>query len=350
MEVKVVISTETAIEEGHAQAGTFKLQITDEFVADLNDAEREELICLVRNSTDASLWGGAGLSIPCKNIERPSLPALKSLIQRRIVARDAAKLARDEADAREKAKREADTIDTIRAWIAKDAAAVVRAGGRVVVTTPNLYHGVPEAIRAEYEAHHAHLQSIADDRNTEIARENADRDTCERREAAEQKQEIKAWIAEHGSVSMNEREAERLLPEKELLNAVREWLFEPLERFSRYVRLTKADALHDDDCWDKGPCAYITDDADELSADEFSRLGEIRKVAATLAEPAEVQAREHRVWCQRKGGCPHVTMRRAVKVTVSWKGAYTLSREYALTAQGEDAFYTSQSSEDSIYG
>jgi hypothetical protein len=200
MEVKVVISHEAAIAAGHAQSGIFTLSITDEFVAELDEAEREELLCLVKNSTNASLWDRAGIVVSsCESIERPSLPALKSLIQRRIVARDAANRARDEAEAREKAKREADTIDTIRAWIAKDAAVVVRAGGKFVVNTPNLYHGVPEGIRAEYEAHSAYLRVLVDQRNADIAREQAEREATERREQAEQKQAIKAWIMEHGS-------------------------------------------------------------------------------------------------------------------------------------------------------
>jgi hypothetical protein len=341
MEVKVVISTETAIEEGHAQSGIFTLSITDEFVADLNEAEREELICLVRNSTDASLWNGAGLSISCKSIDRPSLPALKSLIQRRIVARDAAILARDESAARENAKQVVEAVATIRKWCESDIEDRLRLiyGGYTGVSKPSLWpvklDQLPEDVRVKYESHLAQLEEIAVSRSVDAKREKDEQAACKEREAAECKANIKKWLAEHGSVSMQEREAEGLLPEKELLDVVRERLFEPLIDHPRYVRLAKGDARHGDSHYDD-EITFDVSDADELTGLEFERLKELRIDASKLAEPAEVQAREHRVVCQGEG-CPDATMRRSALVTVEWNG-FKLTREYALTCKGEDSY------------
>jgi hypothetical protein len=339
MEVKVVISHETAIAAGHARSGIFQLHVTDEFVAELSEAEREELICLVRNSTDASLWNQAGIAIACESIERPDLPALKSLIQRRIFARDAAN-ARLEADALRKASEKEETaIKAVQAWLAKDPES------KLLGRAPNVsvmgvsvwpYEGIPPVVRDAYEMHRAHLQGIANQRNAEAAREAAEREATERRECAEQRANIKAWIAKHGSASMQAREAEKLLPEKELLHAVREWLFAPLADFARYERLDDGDARHADDCYTGAPIAYQTEDADELTEPEYERLDVLRDAARRLAEPAEVQAREHRVMCRHQN-CPAETLRRSVLVSIDWNG-YPLSREYALTAPGEDSY------------
>jgi hypothetical protein len=339
MEVKVVISHENAIAAGHAQSGIFQLHVTDEFVAELSEAEREELICLVKNSTDASLWNQAGIAIECESIERPSLPALKSLIERRIAVRNAKNYGL-EADALRKAsEKEAAAIKAVQDWLEKDLEL------KLLGRAPNVsvmgvsvwpYEGIPLVVRDEYAAHRAQLQSIADQRNADAAREAAEREATKRRECAEQRANIVAWIVEHGSASMKAREAERLLPEKELLDAVREWLFAPLADFARYERLDDGDARHADDCYTGAPIVYQTEDADELTEDEYERLGALRAVARWLAEPAEVQAREHRVMCKQRG-CPAETLRRSVLVSIDWNG-YPLSREYALTAPGKDSY------------
>lgn len=350
MEVKVVISHENAIAAGHAQSGIFQLHVTDEFVAELSEAEREELICLVKNSTDASLWNQAGIAISCESIERPSLPALKSLIQRRIFARDAAN-ARLEADAMRKASEKEETaIKAVQAWLEKDPES------KLLGRAPNVsvmgvavwpYEGIPLVVHDKYEAHRAHLQSIANQRNADAKREAAENEAREKQEAVERKAAVQKWIDDHGSESMRDRAREGLLPEKELLDAVREQLFAPLDGFARYVRLTDADARHDRDCYaPDATIKYRTEDADELTSNEYEVLKAIRAASVEVDEvsgaeassewASEVQPREHRIMCDRSD-CPGQTFRRSARVSIKWNG-HTLTREYALTAPGEDSY------------
>lgn len=337
MEVKVVISPEVAILNGSSKSGTIPVQLTDEFIAELNEEERELLIVLVKHSTDWSLYNKNGMSVAHEPIARADLPSLKAYIQYCIAVREAANEKLEADAARHRAQQQESNEQRILAWIAQEPSENLSKYRPIAVMLPTL-HDVPlgAELKMAYHEHRAKLQELADKREADLRREAAELEATERRESAEQLANIKAWIAKHGSDSMNARAVEGLLPEKELLHEVREWLFAPLVDFPRYERLDDGDARHADDCYTGAPLAYKTADADELTAAEYERLKALREAAKRLAEPAEVQAREHRVMCRHQA-CPAETMRRSVLVKVDWNG-YPLSREYALTAPGEDSY------------
>lgn len=337
MEVKVVISPELAILAGSSRAGTIPVKLTDEFIAELNEEEREMLIVLVEHSTDWSLYNQNGSSVAHDRMARADLPSLKAYIKHRVAAVAEANAKLDADEVRQRAEKERVNEERIRAWMAKPPSENLSAYQPTRVVLPTL-HDAPicVALSLEYSAHRAQLQELAEKRDADLKQREADlqREYAERDDA--NKTNICDWIRDHGSESQQARALEGLLPEKELLGAVRDWLFAPLDGFARYERLDDGDARHAEGCYTGAPISYKTADADELTAAEFERLKALREVAKTLAEPAEVQAREHRVWCKR-GECPDMTLRRSVLVKIDWNG-HALSREYALTAPGEDSY------------
>jgi hypothetical protein len=151
------------------------------------------------------------------------------------------------------------------------------------------------------------------------------------REAAESRSARDAWIRDHGTDSQRARYAEGLLPEAELLDAVRGWAFAPLVGQSRYVRIEHREVRHDDECYQQHiECDVLASDDDQaegLSEIEYEALARIRELAKGCPLPATVEAREH--WC-RCESCksPYVT-RQSAHVTVTFAGR-GLSREYAL--------------------
>jgi hypothetical protein len=136
-----------------------------------------------------------------------------------------------------------------------------------------------------------------------------------------------SWIEIHAPEFVP-RWSEGLLPEKELLARVRDVVFAGLADWPRYVRIVDSDLWHDEHCMQAVPI-YSTEDADELTADEYTALDTFR----VQAPPgATVEAREHVGYC---AGCngdkrnDHDVVRRSVRVTVDWHGT-SVSREYGL--------------------
>lgn len=104
----------------------------------------------------------------------------------------------------------------------------------------------------------------------------------------------KATVCSSGAFGWNVREVNDLLvergpyaqypsvthvPEKELLDAVREELFAPLEGLPRYERLVDGDVKHDEECERFATTSYLTEVADELTEKEYERLRTIRDLA-----------------------------------------------------------------------
>lgn len=134
-----------------------------------------------------------------------------------------------------------------------------------------------------------------------------------------------AWIAAHGSPSMQERWADELLPSSELKDAMREWLFRGIGDLPRYQRITA-----DDVCvceYGDGDVEFEVEDATELSEASYGVLKQIRQALAKLPDGATGVAtpRLHKAECSR---CEEKIERLSVKVTIEYHGE-PFSREYA---------------------
>lgn len=136
------------------------------------------------------------------------------------------------------------------------------------------------------------------------------------------------WIRLHGTPNQIRRLDEGLLPEKEIKDEIRTWLFAPLNAMPRFVRLQKADINHDEDC-SVHHSRYDSNEVKEMSAEAFEGLSLVRAAVAQI-DGAKVEATEHLGWCDE---CDEeqerAQSRYSAKVTVDWHGC-PLSLEYGL--------------------
>jgi hypothetical protein len=137
-----------------------------------------------------------------------------------------------------------------------------------------------------------------------------------------------AWIREYGTPSQKARHDEGVLPEAELLDAVRDWAFAPFtDWLNSYDRITASDIEHHDEC-EGDDCEFSVGVLDEMTEAEYGQLLLVRQAAATAPLPLVIEARYHKGWCD---GCPGEDMveRSSVRITATW-GGRKISREYAL--------------------
>ena len=132
--------------------------------------------------------------------------------------------------------------------------------------------------------------------------------------------QIAEWIAEKGTDNQKGRAALNLLPEDEILDAMRDEAFAALDGFDRYEEIKKGDLGHEEYCASGVSCDVF--DAGELTADQFDRFDAIRKAIPSAA----VSALVHSCKCQ---GCDATLDRDSVRVTLT-VGSITFSREYSL--------------------
>jgi hypothetical protein len=229
----------------------------------------------------------------------------------------AAELERRASAKAEKARLDAETrqrrVDEIRqrgidALLARDKA------GR---WTSLYYPHSSELNQIEREALGADCCEVSE---AEAKRRNEEEDAARRLEEA-------TWIAAHAP-ELAARHTEGLLPEAELLAAVREHEFGLLQ-LDRYQKITAADLWHSDDCYEARPDFDVHTAEVKLTAKEYETLCALR---AAAPKDATVEVREHSGFCN---GCngeewnEHDIVRRSALVTVQRLGR-KLSREYAL--------------------
>jgi hypothetical protein len=146
----------------------------------------------------------------------------------------------------------------------------------------------------------------------EMERRDAEKIEC-------RKIQIDTWVAERGTDNQRGRHALGLLPEDEILDAIRSEAFAPLDEFARYKKL-EADDLRHEDCY--GTVGFAVDDATEISADQWDMMAKIR----ALVPSATLTAREHIADCK---DCDATETRYSLRVAITM-GEFDFTREYAL--------------------
>ena len=169
-------------------------------------------------------------------------------------------------------------------------------------------------------------------KKAESAREEAEREAEEARKKAEKKAaaerrtaQLSAWIAEHGTDNQRGRLAEGVLPETEIVDAIREQVFAPLAGEPRYVKLTAVDVRAEctsEDEIDPHEVAFNVTPKETLTAAEYDRLIDLRK----LMPGAEITVRSHNGWC-KESNCEADIYRTSYRVKITL-GELELSREY----------------------
>ena len=133
---------------------------------------------------------------------------------------------------------------------------------------------------------------------------------------------IDAWVAGKGTENQKGRHALGLLPQDEVLDAMRDEVFEALESFPRYEKIKKKDLEHAEYCDIRGITCDVSDAA-ALTAEQYDQFAAIQKAAPQGAHSA---ALEHECECSE---CDAKLTRTSARVGVTI-GAFTFTREYAL--------------------
>lgn len=142
--------------------------------------------------------------------------------------------------------------------------------------------------------------------------------------AEDDARQLTAWIGAHGTTSQIARHAEGLLPEEELLTALRDWIFAGLSGETRYKKIHGAEVDHAGECY-QPEYRFGSDPAAALDEDEYAALQRIKQLAP---HGATVLARVHYGQCQSEC-CTTRVVRCGALVAVTVLGR-DLSREYAL--------------------
>jgi hypothetical protein len=135
--------------------------------------------------------------------------------------------------------------------------------------------------------------------------------------------QISDWVRDHGTPNQQGRHSLGLLPESEVIDAIRGAAYAALDGFPRYVKIRMADIDHEDDCGGFGELSCATSPAGALTASEYDDFTAIQRAAPA---DAELEALAHACSCSE---CHATTVRRSVRVAIK-VGELSFSREYAL--------------------
>lgn len=178
--------------------------------------------------------------------------------------------------------------------------------------------------------------------DAKIAEEKENKEAAKKMMEQEEKEkserlnlQLSQWVAEKGTDNQKARFAEGFLPQKEIIDAIRNEAFAPLDGFPRYERITVEEVQEtcsEDYYGDRHEVTFINSEKDKLTAQEFDRLQEMRR----LMPEATIYVREHEGVC-RDDDCDGRLFRNSYHVTMKI-GELNLTREYG----DEVEFYASQ--------
>jgi hypothetical protein len=169
----------------------------------------------------------------------------------------------------------------------------------------------------------AEARELAEQRNREMEQQKAQ--AAARRQASQQRRtrQLSAWVTNHMDENAKARFKLNLLPEDEILDAIRAAVYEPLDGFERYRKIRFDDIRHGDLCLSGQSLDCDTDEARHLSAAQFERF---RAIEAAAPDHAKLKALIHSCACET---CNAGLIRRSVQVVIP-VGELLFSREYAL--------------------
>jgi hypothetical protein len=161
------------------------------------------------------------------------------------------------------------------------------------------------------------------ERDKKKAKEKAEKEALKIRRKAQ----IGAWVAKHGDENMKARYAEGFLADTEVIDAIRNQTFRPLDGFPRYEKLKASDVCQGYEEYGFDEIRYhdvdftVQKDNIVLTAEEFDRLQEIRAIAP---KGAIVSPRNHVARCS---DCDNTISRLSFRVEIK-VGEFLFSREY----------------------
>lgn len=159
------------------------------------------------------------------------------------------------------------------------------------------------------------------------ARELAEQARAEKRVERDKRRasQISAWVSEHGTPNQQARHNRNMLPESEVLDAMRNEAFSALGEIPRYQRITDDEMRAEcGDEYDSG-CEYSANTITELTAEQFDLL---TKIESSIPR-AVVEFREHVGYLVGRDEADDPDVRRiSAHVTVN-VGEFEFTREFA---------------------
>lgn len=219
-------------------------------------------------------------------------------------------------------------IAKTQAWCARPLEEIIQRADRWAPISP---YSFAAAMETEVNARLAEAQKVCDAHNAEVTARN-EKITAARAAAAERRSEqLTQWLETKASEGMRKRAARGLLPEEDLIAAIRNETFAPLAELKRFERLTDEDVRRGLDADDDQDVDYVTRGAESAHDED---IGLMERIEALLPG-ATCTLTEHAGWLAEANGRddPEVT-RYAVKVAIK-VGELEFTREYAAN-QGEE--------------
>jgi hypothetical protein len=330
MKAKIEVSRTAAALAGLDNEGDYIISFGP---SELTQAQREELVrCETDRETGAfkinqnfSVNGRMVGGLP--PVAVANIQALCELLDARI-SRRAEHLAKEEA---ERVEKEDKKCEAALAWASQPVEERIRSSWGARSTTRWEIDSYPVAgdkkllatvaPEAYEEARSLCLWKNIGEMLDEMKGEKAKAAAEAERAAAKQRRQnqIAAWVADKGTPNQKARLEAGLLPEDEILDAMRDEAFAPLAEIERYIKIKASDFCE---------CEYDSDkkfdvwNADTATAAEFERLSEIKK----LMPAATVTLRTHYGRCSL---CDTQVTRSGIRVHIKI-GEIEFSREYAV--------------------
>jgi hypothetical protein len=188
-------------------------------------------------------------------------------------------------------------------------------------------------MHAEWEAKHAAYLKRQAEAKVQAERRAAEITEEQRRSEARRADQLATWLATKAPEAMRKRHARALLPEQDLISAIRDEVFAPLADLPRFPRLTDEEVRRNLNAEEYDEVSYVTRDAQSASDEDIDLMEHIERVIPG----AKCELREHVGFLKSRDDAddPEVC-RKGILVTVK-VGELTLSREYAAAEADPEA-------------
>jgi hypothetical protein len=335
MKATIYIDGKTALLAGLDNQGDYTIDFDP---ADLTPEQRTELALSDTDNDDVFKACVINHTTYSYGIASPDLDALRTILNKRIVERRK----KDAERAAEAAKRDAEDLTNVLAWAHGPSDKLVRYDYRFPrnnVSWPPCYENNEDATRKIAKSHPEVQEAIEDAealvfwlnaeqkiremQSERWAGEAAEKEAAEKEAAdARRAAQLSAWVAKHGTENQRARALEGLLPEDEIIDAIRAVAYAPLDALPRYEKIKRTDFCECDGEYQTPNVDFDVEDADDVSADEYDQICKIR----ALMPRAAVTLRRHSGGCET---CKNEMTLAGIMVRLT-VGEFSLSREYAV--------------------
>ncbi|NCD13697.1 MAG: hypothetical protein EOL92_00505 [Bacteroidia bacterium] len=347
--VKLAVNVDKAeaIKAGKSVFGDMVVEIKESDLATFTHEERETLAgCLLNREDVLELW--SPISGQRHTNDLP-LIAEATIANVRLLLAALQKAALEYA-ANEKRKHDDELKENIdKALAASDEEWLLDrrhlyAGGWEVVVPGSYLYSQREEVKSDSRiaARIEELREVAKTRSAEhyelvkLKNEKAEKEkeaveSEKARKAAARAEQLAVWVQQHGTENQRKRQDRGLLPEAEILAAIRAQVFEPLAEWPLYEKITNQEvwsAYDVDDEYEKPEVTFSSWQAEELTAEEFEKLEEAEKLVPGCK--AEVFVHLGRL-CRSSDeeDMENEVSRKSIRITVDL-GEITVGRRFAL--------------------